>query len=126
MNTPRKRPVFFDLTRLHLPLPGLVSIAHRIGGVLLFLALPLLPWLLERSLRGPAGFARVEALLAGWPLRLALVVIVWALVHHLFAGLRLLLMDVEIGVGRDPARRSARWVGAVGLAALAAALVWAL
>jgi len=56
---PIARPVYLDLLRIHLPLPGWVSILHRVSGVLLFLAVPLGVWVLSRSLSDEAGFLRM-------------------------------------------------------------------
>lgn len=124
MTIPNKRPVFFHLLQLQLPVTALVSIAHRVSGILLFLALPALIWLLDRSLSDADGFAVVAHLLDGWPLRLAALVLLWALAHHLLAGLRLLLIDAEIGVERQAARRTAWAVGIGALLALAAGVLW--
>lgn len=124
MTTPRQRPVFFHLLQLHLPLTALVSIVHRLTGLLLFLALAPAIWLLERSLSDAAGFAQVQQLLQTWPARLLGVLLLWALAHHLLAGLRVLLIDAEIGSARAAARCSALWVGTAGVLALAVGVLW--
>lgn len=124
MTTPRQRPVFFHLLQLHLPLTALVSIVHRLTGLLLFLALAPAIWLLERSLTDAAGYAQVQQLLQAWPLRLLGLLLLWALAHHLLAGLRLLLIDAEIGVERNAARRSAALATALGFTALLVGLWW--
>ncbi|MEW6646966.1 MAG: succinate dehydrogenase, cytochrome b556 subunit [Pseudomonadota bacterium] len=124
MTTPRQRPVFFHLLQLHLPLTALVSIVHRLTGLLLFLALAPAIWLLERSLSDAAGYAHVQQLLQTWPARLLGVLLLWALAHHLLAGLRVLLIDAEFGVERGAARRSALWVFAAGMLAVIAGVMW--
>ncbi|GAB4300582.1 MAG: succinate dehydrogenase, cytochrome b556 subunit [Thiohalomonadaceae bacterium] len=124
MTTPRRRPIFFHLLQLHLPLTALVSIVHRLTGLLLFLALAPAIWLLERSLTDAAGYAQVQQLLQTWPLRLLGLLLLWALVHHLLAGLRVLLIDAEIGVERGAARRSALWVCVTGVLILIAGVMW--
>ena len=103
----RVRPVFLDLRRIALPLPGLVSILHRVSGLLLVLALPSVAWLVERALSGPAGFAVVVAMLDAWPSRLLQGVLLWSLLHHLLAGLRHLVLDLGWGLERAVARRTA-------------------
>ncbi len=118
MQNKRPRPVFLDLTKIRLPLTAVASIGHRISGVLLFLAIPFLIYFLDLSLRGPSGFAYVIRLLDGWPLRLLSVLLIWALAHHLFAGIRHLLLDIACGVSRESARRSAWMVNAGGLVVL--------
>ena len=110
-----------------MPVTAVASFAHRISGALLIVASPFLIYALEVSLRDPAGYARVrEALLVGWG-RLAVVVLAWALAHHLLAGLRFLAQDLGFGFGLRPARLSAWGVNlaAVALLALAAWQVWA-
>ncbi|WP_127477179.1 succinate dehydrogenase, cytochrome b556 subunit [Sulfurivermis fontis] len=124
MTTPHQRPVFFHLLQLHLPLTALVSIVHRLTGLLLFLALAPAIWLLERSLRDAAGYVQVQQLLQTWPARLLGVLLLWALAHHLLAGLRVLLIDAGFGVERGAARHSALWVFAAGMLAVIAGVLW--
>jgi succinate dehydrogenase / fumarate reductase cytochrome b subunit len=124
MTPHRHRPVFFHLLQLQLPVTALVSIAHRLSGVLLFLALAPAIWLLERSLADAAGFTYAQQLLQNWPFHLICALLLWALVHHLLAGLRLLLIDVDIGIERSAARRSAWWVSMAGLLAFCLGVLW--
>ncbi len=119
------RPVFLDLRAIRMPPGAVASILHRLSGVLLFLAIPLLLWALERSLAGPEGFEALRAALAPWPVRLLAVVLLWALTHHLLAGVRFLLMDLGLGHALGPARASARVVTAAGLLGLVVA-AWGL
>lgn len=124
MTAPRQRPVFFHLLRLQFPPTALVSIAHRLAGILLFLVLAPAIWLLERSLAGADGFAHAQRLLQGGLGQLLGALLCWALVHHLLGGIRLLLIDAELGVGRQAARRSAWWVLAAGVASFLLVAVW--
>src|SRR5438093_12397440 len=94
------KPTFFNLLQIQLPVGALTSILHRITGVLLAVAIPFGVFLLDRSLQGPQAYAAVSALLDGWALRTIMVAVIWALSHHLLAGLRHLLMD--IASGREP------------------------
>jgi succinate dehydrogenase / fumarate reductase cytochrome b subunit len=120
MQNQRSAPVFLNLFRIRFPVGAVTSIAHRLSGLLLFLAFPLLVYWFGLSLRGPEGFTAARAWLdCGW-LRLASVVLVWSLLHHLFAGLRVLLIDIGIGVERWPARRSAWTVNVLALLLVAA------
>ena len=116
MHNQRSAPVFLNLFRIRFPVGAVTSIAHRLSGLLLFLSFPVLVYWLDLSLRDPAGFAEARAWLDGAWVRLASIVLVWSLLHHLFAGLRFLLIDIGIGVERRAARRSA-WA-ANGLALL--------
>jgi len=112
------RPRNLDLWTVRFPVPAVLSILHRGSGLLLVLAIPWLAWMLERSVSGPEGFRAVVDHLASGPARLALVLVAWALAHHLFAGIRYLLIDLDIGVERRRARASAWLVNAAGVAVL--------
>lgn len=89
----KKRPKNLNLTTIRLPLPALVSILHRLSGLILFLILPGMLYALHLSLESPRGFQIVMGFV-GYPItKLALVTICWAFLHHLFAGVRHLLSD---------------------------------
>jgi len=103
------RPVFLNLFRIHLPVTAVLSLAHRGTGVLLFLFIPVLIYLLGLSLESPEGFARVRSLVELPIWRSVLILIAWFLAHHLFAGIRYLLIDADIGVEAAASRRGA-WV----------------
>lgn len=113
------RPVFLNFARLRFPVGAVASIGHRISGVLLVCALPFAILALERSLAGDAAFVSFLETLESPAGRIALFVAAWAAAHHLFAGIRHLLMDVGIGSALRPARASACAV--LGAAALIAA-----
>lgn len=104
------RPVTLPLTKLRLPLPGWVSLLHRISGVMLFLALPIVIYSLQQSLLGPEAFEGIRACILQPFGRAIVLLLVWALAHHLFAGVRHLLMDLHWGVGLASARSSALFV----------------
>jgi succinate dehydrogenase / fumarate reductase cytochrome b subunit len=98
-----------------LPPPGLVSIFHRISGAAMFLLLPLVLWLFELSLTSEGTFGRLKAFV-GHPLaKLVLAGLLWALLHHMVAGIRFLLLDLHMGITRDAARKSALAVFAISL-----------
>lgn len=115
----RTRPVFLDLWRIKLPLSGVVSILHRISGVMMVLTIPVAAILFHQALSGPEGFALVAGILDVWLVKLVLAVLAWSLLHHLFAGIRYLLLDLGLGLDRSAARRSAM----IALAAAIAVLV---
>jgi len=97
------RPVYLNLIKIRLPLAGIVSFAHRISGVLLFLFLPFSVYLLEQSLHSAESFDSVRQLL-NQPLMMVLqVLVLWSISHHFFAGIRFLLIDAEIGVEKSQA-----------------------
>lgn len=119
-------PVFLNLAQIRFPVGALASIAHRVSGVLLFLALPALALMLDAALRSEAGFESVRALFApSWWTAVA-AVLVWALAHHVLAGIRHLLMDVGIGSGLAQARASARLTLVLALAVALSFLLWRL
>jgi succinate dehydrogenase / fumarate reductase cytochrome b subunit len=105
----KKRPVYLDLVRIRLPLPGFVSILHRISGLLLFVLAFWLLVLLDRSLASPEGYAQVRETLSHPLAKLVLVGIGWAFLHHFCAGIRYLLIDMHVGVDLASARASS-WV----------------
>ena len=115
-----KRPKFLHLLKIAMPVTAVASFAHRVSGLLMVLATPALIYTLEVSLRDAAGYAQVQHWLAQPLFRLLLIVLCWALLHHLFAGVRFLIQDVGLGLQRVSARRSA-WL--VNLAALVGAVV---
>lgn len=123
---PKKRPKHLDLRLIALPLPGWVSILHRMSGAVLFLALPLLLWMLQQSLTSIETFTHLGDWLSAWPLRVLLLGLLWALLHHLCAGIRYLLVDAHLISGLAQARSSSRWVLVVSLmlTALFGARVW--
>ena len=102
----KKRPKHLDLTKIKLPLPGVVSILHRISGAGLFLFIPFVLFLLQTSLASPEGFAAVKQVMGGGYAKLVLLGLLWALLHHFFAGLRFLAMDLHFGLDLPQARRS--------------------
>ncbi|HEX5092898.1 MAG TPA: succinate dehydrogenase, cytochrome b556 subunit [Burkholderiales bacterium] len=104
----KSRPKYLSLTALlfeiRLPLPGWVSILHRISGALLFLAVVWLLYLLDRSLASQAGFEAVRHYAGLLPVKLALLVLLWAFCHHFCAGIRYLFLDLDRGVDLATAR----------------------
>lgn len=103
----RKRPVYIDLLRIRLPVGGLVSILHRVSGVLLVLALPFLLWVFQQSLVSAEDYQCITGLLQKFPLRILLFLLILALAHHLLAGIRHLLLDLDVGMGRRGGRLGA-------------------
>ena len=102
-----KRPKYLNLIRIRLPLAGIASFAHRVSGVLMFLAIPFLVYLLHLSASDETGFQHVQAMLSETVTKLFVLLIAWSVYHHLLAGIRYLLIDVDIGVEKSAARVSA-------------------
>lgn len=124
----KQRPKYLSLPailfQIRLPLPGRVSILHRMSGALL--VFPFTAWalyLLDASLRSEQGFSHIREYL-GLPLAKAgLVLVIWAACHHFCAGIRYLLLDLNKGIELRPARISA---GAVIVVSLALTVLFAL
>ena len=100
-------PVYLNLFRIRFPVGAVTSIAHRISGVLLFLSLPVLIYLLDLSLQSPAGYEKTISYINNYWFEAGLALLVWSLLHHLLSGIRFLLIDIDTGVGLQTARGSA-------------------
>jgi succinate dehydrogenase / fumarate reductase cytochrome b subunit len=123
----KKRPLWYNLSPLNLPLPGLVSILHRISGAVLFLLLLWLLYLLDQSLTSAERFEAVRQTIAQPLVKLVLLGLLWAFLHHLCAGIRYLFLDVDKGVDLATARATSVAVLVVSLALTALAgwrLLW--
>lgn len=127
MSDAPKRPEFRNIhvTQIlayRMPLAGLVSILHRISGAFLFLMLPFLLYLLEKSLTSEISFEYFKGLTSGWFVKLIILGLSWAYLHHFCAGVRHLFMDAHFGIEKDSARKTSVGVLTVslGLAALVA------
>lgn len=124
---PKVRPKYYDLNLLNLPLSALVSIFHRITGMVMFLfMIPLSLYLLQATLKSESGFNFWSNVLNFPVAKLILLGFVWAFLHHFFAGLRYLLLDLHIGVDKAAARTSSIWVLILGAVAtiLFGARIW--
>lgn len=117
----KARPRYLNLTALlfeiRLPLPGWVSILHRVSGALLFLATVWFLFMLDRSLASQAGFEGVSRYTRLLPVKLALLVLLWAYCHHFCAGIRFLFLDLHKGADLASARLTS-WIVFVASAAL--------
>ena len=126
MTARQHRVVFLDLAQIRLPVGAVTSILHRVSGVLLAVAIPVVAWAFARSLANPEGFADIAAWLANPGVKVAAVLWIWALSHHLLAGVRHMLSDVDVGSRLWYARKSAYTVNvaAAVIALAAAAALW--
>ena len=123
----KKRPLWYNVNLLNLPLPGIVSIFHRVSGLVLFLLAFWLLSLLDRSLASAEGFDRFRQIVATPLAKLVLLGALWAFMHHLCAGIRYLFLDLDIGTDLAPARASSYAVVVVSLVLtviLGVALLW--
>lgn len=111
----KKRPKHLALHKIKLPLPGLVSILHRISGLLLFSFLPLLLWVLQSSLHNIETFTQLTDILQHPLSKLILLGIIWSFFHHFCAGIRYLALDLHMGSSLKQARASSWWVLVVSM-----------
>ena len=98
------RPVNLNLFSMSWPLAALASITHRITGVVLFVGVGFALYALDMALASPAGYAEAVALartpfgmLVFWGLLLALI-------YHILAGVKHLLLDFHFGDSLQAAR----------------------
>ncbi|HPT48645.1 MAG TPA: succinate dehydrogenase, cytochrome b556 subunit [Accumulibacter sp.] len=112
----KKRPKNLDLPTIRLPLPGILSILHRISGISIFLLLPFLLWLLQGSLSSPEAFAVVKGILGHPLVKVVALGLVWFYMHHFCAGIRYLFLDLHKGVDLESARLSSKVVFVVSIA----------
>ncbi len=119
MNPPvtRARPGtmrLVDALQYRLPLAGVVSILHRISGALMFVLLPFVIWMFDTSLTSEISYERFTAafvagigFVPGWGVKIVVLALIWAYLHHAIAGLRHLWMDVTHSVTKEQGRSSA-------------------
>jgi succinate dehydrogenase / fumarate reductase cytochrome b subunit len=111
----KTRPKHLDLPKIRLPIPGIVSILHRVSGILMFVAIPFVLALLAGSLSSQAQFDAYRAVVAMPLVKLMLLALLWAFLHHACAGVRFLLLDIHKGLELDTARATAKAVMVVSL-----------
>lgn len=112
----KQRPKHLALHLIKLPLPGIVSILHRVSGLLLFIALPLMLLMLQYSLRSIETYTQLTEVLSHPLIKIMLIGLLWAFLHHFCAGIRYLVIDLDYGVRLAQARASSKWVIFVSLA----------
>ena len=104
----KKRPefrninAFTDLPSYRLPLAGIVSILHRISGVIMFFLMPFIIWMFDSSISSEISFAKFKMAfnvgmlgLPGFLWKLVALALIWAYLHHFIAGIRHLWMDLS-------------------------------
>ena len=113
---------FADLPSYRLPAAGWVSLLHRVSGALMFLLLPFIIWMFDKSISSEISFAKFRAAFnvgigfyPAWFISLVTLALVWAYLHHLIAGLRHLYMDATHSVDKAFGHRSAVFTLALSL-----------
>lgn len=128
LNQAKPRPEFrninalSDLPHYRMPLASIVSILHRISGLLMLLLLPLVVWLFDKSVTSEVAFESFRSAFAAgigfvpaWAFKLVVLGLIWAFLHHLTAGMRHVWMDVCHTVSKEDGRNSAVVVLAISL-----------
>nr|WP_284676600.1 succinate dehydrogenase cytochrome b556 subunit [Vibrio sinus] len=126
MKERKSRPVNLDLQTIHFPITAIASILHRISGVITFVAVGILLWLLSVSLSSPFGFLEAYHIVNGFFVKFILWAILTALSYHVVGGIRHLLMDLGHFEELESGAKSAKvtFVVTVILSVLAGVLVW--
>jgi succinate dehydrogenase / fumarate reductase, cytochrome b subunit len=123
---PKARPKYLNLFQIRQPIPAIVSIMHRVSGAVLFLLLWILLWGLDRSLASEESFTDLKATIDQPIVKLVLLGLLWAYLHHTFAGIRHLALDLQIGTALPKVRAMsvAALVLGLGLTIAVGAAIW--
>lgn len=126
MKQKKSRPINLDLQTLHFPITAIASILHRVSGVIMFVAVGILLWLLATSLSSPVGFIQAAIIVDGFVVKFVLWGILTALAYHICGGIRHLLMDMKYFEDLQGGIKSAQisFVVTAVLSILAGVLVW--
>ncbi len=132
MSVNKPRPVYknihvFDLMNYRLPIPGIISIMHRITGAVMFLLIPVFLALLQMSLRSEAGYEAFKAMIWGNMFaKIILLGLLYFFIHHFCCGIRYLLLDTHRGIDLVSARNSSKAVvfASVIVSVLLAVKLW--
>lgn len=100
------RPVYLNLIKIKLPISGIISIFHRLTGLLLFVAIPVSLYLLQLSITDLESFNTVTSLMLHPISRFLILLVIWSFVHHFITGMRFLFIDLEFFLDRNAARSS--------------------
>ena len=124
MTVNHHRPVNLDLRSLKFPPMAISSILHRISGLVLFLLLPLMMYFLAESLHSSESFDQLQVLLAKFYNKFLLWAFATALIYHILAGIRHIIMDMGFGEHLAVARRSSITVIVLGVVAAIILGIW--
>ena len=105
-----------DLRNYRLPLAGKVSILHRISGLGLFLFLPLIMALIVSVFTSEQKFAVAQGIMANPFVKIVLLGLIWAIMHHAIAGIRYILIDLHYKVSKEGGHQTAVVVMVISLA----------
>jgi len=103
---------------------AIASILHRLSGVIVFLLVPVLLWLLDKSLSSAEGFAEVQEIFSGFIVRFVVWVFIAGLIYHTFTGIKHLLADIGIAEELQSGRVAATISLVLSAIGIIAAFVW--
>ncbi|MEO0316755.1 MAG: succinate dehydrogenase, cytochrome b556 subunit [Pseudomonadota bacterium] len=104
-----------QIMKYRLPAAGMISILHRVSGAALFLLLPFLLFLFDKSITSEISYAFLQGYMSHPLVKLVVALCAWGYLHHFCAGIRHLIMDLHIGLSKEGAAKSAKIVFAVSL-----------
>lgn len=116
---------FAQALTYRLPLAGVISILHRASGALLFVLLPFILNILDKSLYSEVSFEHFKGIVSHWFVKLIILALSWAYLHHFCAGIRHLVMDFHFALDKESARKTSVAVLTISLL-LTAAVAWKL
>ena len=122
----RQRPKHLNLIKVRMPITAIASILHRLSGAFIFLATPFLLYIFTSSLKSNSGFTLASRWLDSFFIKLCFLILIWATVHHLLAGIRYLILDLDIDIDRTSANLSAMLVTVLALVLSLFTMVWVL
>ncbi|AUR52686.1 succinate dehydrogenase, cytochrome b556 subunit [Aquella oligotrophica] len=113
----QQRPKYLDLPKLgsKMSITAKVSILHRASGVLMFLAIPFVLYLFHKSLTSAEFYSSSYNVATCAFMKVVYIVLIWAIMHHMCAGVRFLFLDMHKGIEKGTAQKTARWVMVVSL-----------
>ncbi|AIR90346.1 succinate dehydrogenase, cytochrome b556 subunit [Pseudomonas cremoricolorata] len=119
-----QRPVNLDLRTIKLPITGITSFLHRVSGIILFLGLGIMLYALSNSLGSEEGFGEVKAYMTSPLAKFVAWGLLSALLYHLVAGVRHLIMDMGVGETLEGGRLGSKIIIAVSVVLIVLAGVW--
>lgn len=93
----QKRPINLNILTISFPIPAIVSILHRISGVILFLLIPFMLWVLSLSLASAQDFDDLHQFLTTPVMKFIIWCVLAPFIYHMVAGIRHLFMDMGFG-----------------------------
>jgi succinate dehydrogenase / fumarate reductase cytochrome b subunit len=117
------RPISPHLQAYKLPLTGIISITHRMTGVLLSVGLIVIIYMLSAMAGGSDDYAAMQQMMNGWLIKLLYWGFIYALFFHLCHGVRHLIWDAGRSFDRETLNRYALIELVISITLTLAALV---